>query len=93
MLTPLDYCSTMQESTTAKKMSAADKIAKILATIQAGATIYVCTMTKATKITAKDVAKFERAGFPLFKAIGDSMTMLEGRKYASVDYAKIIVEK
>lgn len=72
-------------------MNAEQKIAKILEVINSGKTIFVCTPLRATKITKKTIAQFEKIGRPVLKAKGDSMYMTSGNGYVCIDYCRITV--
>jgi hypothetical protein len=71
--------------------TAADRLAEINAALAAGRTVFICTYTRATQITAKTAAKWAAAGTPLFKLIGESLYMASGRKFACIDYTDTIV--
>lgn len=73
-------------------MTATEKLARIEAALAAGSTVYVSTMTRATKITPKNAAKFVAAGMPILKVVGASLYMVEGRRYVCADYAAITIE-
>ena len=71
---------------------AAAKLEWINNAISSGRTVYVCTMTRSTKVRAKDVAKFDAIGRPLFKISGESLYMSFGKRYDCIDGCKLIAE-
>ena len=73
-------------------MTASDKLARLLDVIQSGKTVYISTALRSTKVTAKDVAKFDRIGRPLFKADSKSLYMSVGKRYDCIDYCQFTVQ-
>jgi len=73
-------------------MTAQEKLTAILTAIQSGRTIYVSTMTRATKIRKADVAKFDKIGRPLFRVQGNSLYMSVGKRYDCIDYCQVTTE-
>jgi predicted RNA-binding protein YlxR (DUF448 family) len=59
-------------------------IAFIKANLQAGRTVYVCTMTKATGYTAKHV--------DMFKATKSGAYVQAGKRWNCIDYCNLIAE-
>ena len=60
-------------------------LAKLIAAFKAGRTIYVSTMTKATRITPKTAAKWEASGIPMFRLASDGRLMMaNGRGYVTI---------
>jgi MoaA/NifB/PqqE/SkfB family radical SAM enzyme len=53
----------------------------ILAKIANGATFYIATCTRITKIDAAVISKFEKAGIAVLKVKADGLYMAHGRKY------------
>jgi hypothetical protein len=82
----------LTNATEQNKMSAAEKIQKIIDTIESGKTVYVCTAYRHTKITPKTLNNWKKSGFELLKASGKNMLMAQGKKYVCIDYCKITVE-
>jgi hypothetical protein len=70
-------------------MNAADKLAQIVEALKSGRTIYVRTMTRATKVQPKHLAQFDAIGRPLFKVAGNSLFMSSGKRYDCIDYCGI----
>ena len=46
----------------------------------AGKTVYICTYTRAWKVTKKIIDKWDRAGIPLFKLSGNCLSMGNGKR-------------
>lgn len=69
--------------------TAAEKVAKLVAAIEAARTAYIPTYTRCYKITPATLASWKRSGLVLFKASGDSMMMAIGKKFVCIDYASI----
>lgn len=77
---------------TAATMAGADeRLAGILAALDAGRTVYVTTATHAVVVTPKTRATWERYGRPLFKVSGRSLYMGRGKVYDCIDYCLITV--
>lgn len=74
-------------------MTAAEKLAKITDTIDAGGTVYVRTCTRSTKVTAKDVARFAAVGLDLFRVKANSLFIAAGRRYDCIDYCHLTFER
>lgn len=69
------------------------RLEAILAKLAEGATVWVCTCTHATPLTAKTLARFERAGAKLLKVAADGhLSMARGRGWVSIELATIRVE-
>lgn len=73
-------------------MDAAAKLEMIENAWKAGKTVYVCTALRITKLTARNAAKFEAAGRPVVRVRGNSLQMVEGRRYVCADYCAIKIE-
>lgn len=65
------------------------RIPAILEAIQAGKTVYLTTMLKSIKVDQKVVAKWEKAGYPLFKATEKNDFMASGRNWLCIDGCNI----
>lgn len=80
----------------ATQITPAEKLALIDSALDAGRTVYLCTYTRATKITPKTRAKFQAAGHPVLKVShdphGSSLWLASGRSYVCADYCAIRVE-
>lgn len=72
-------------------MTATDKLSKILETLKAGRTVYISTALRHIKVTARDVAKFDAIGRPLFKADATSLYISAGKRYDCIDFCRITV--
>lgn len=67
-----------------------EKLAWINDQLAKGMTVYLQTYTRATKITAKNVAAGEEAGRPLLKVDANgSLLVIEGRRYVCADLCAI----
>jgi hypothetical protein len=73
-------------------MTAREKLSAIESALAAGRTVYLCTYTRATKITPKNAARFAAAGRPIVKATDEHLYMVEGRHYVCADYCAIRFE-
>ena len=73
-------------------MNAQEKIDKLIAIIEAGATVIVVTPLRHTVVTGKTLKKFQAANLPFFKATKDSMMMREGPRYVSIDYCQFFMQ-
>jgi len=63
-----------------------DKLAWIQERLAEGRTVYVCTYTRATKITPKAAKRWADAGLALFKVDGrGSLLMARGKHYDCID--------
>jgi hypothetical protein len=71
-------------------MNAQEKIEKLIAVVKSGKVLHVCTPLRVTLISQSSMDRFDKAGMPLLKAIGDSMYMANGSKYVCIDYCKFI---
>jgi hypothetical protein len=71
--------------------TAAERIQSLFDALSAGKTVYICTCTRATKITQKNVKAWEAYGRPILKAAGNSMYMAVGKRYDCIDYCSIRV--
>ncbi len=75
---------------------ASDKLAYIERAVAGGLTVYLCTYTRATKITPKVWGRFQAANRPLLKVShdphGSSLWLSQGRSYVCADYCAITVE-
>lgn len=70
----------------------AAKLDAINAALDAGRTVYLCTHTRATEITAKVRDRFDKAGHPVLKVGADgSLYLASGRKYVCADFCAIRV--
>lgn len=66
---------------------AAEKLAWIKERLAGNMTVYVCTYTRATKITPKTAARWADAGRDLFKIDSTgSLMMAVGNRYDCIDY-------
>ena len=70
-------------------MTAADKIKKIISTIEAGNTVSFTTYLRSYPVSLKTLNKFRDGGHVLFKANGNSIMMLNGKSYICMDGCKI----
>ncbi len=70
-------------------MTPKDKIEKIKATIKAGNTIQISTAYRSTVVDQKVIDKFDKAGYPFFKATRRNMFMMQGKAYVCIDYCRI----
>lgn len=60
----------------------AEALQHITCSLDAGRTVYICTMTRATKITPKTAQKWRQAGHELFKLASDgALLMASGRSF------------
>lgn len=59
------------------------RVNEILNRIRAGETLYLCTMTRATKITPKTLASFEASGIELIRARRNEIKFREGKSYVT----------
>ena len=73
-------------------MTAQEKLSKLLSVLADGKTVYISTALRCTKVTEKDVAKFEEIGRPLFKVSGNSLFMSFGKRYDCIDYCKVTAQ-
>lgn len=69
-----------------------EKLSRIESALAAGRTVYLCTYTRAIKITPKNAAKWLAAGRPIVKASDNHLYVAEGRSYVCADYCAIRVE-
>lgn len=72
-------------------MKATDRLERIMGAINTGRAVYIQTATRTTKVTKRDVARFDAIGRPLFKADATSLYMSVGRRYDCIDYCKFTV--
>lgn len=61
----------------------------ITQSLNGGKTVYVCTYTRATKITKKTVDAWNNAGRPLFRVSGNSLYMGAGKRYDCIDFCAL----
>lgn len=73
-------------------MTASEKLTLIEEALAKGQTVFLCTMTQATKLTQKNAAKFASLGHPIVKVAGNSLYVASGRKYLCADYCGIEVQ-
>jgi phage terminase Nu1 subunit (DNA packaging protein) len=63
---------------------------ELLAAIRTGKVLYISTHYRVTKIDAKTVAKFEKAGCPVIKNGADGhLYLASGRNYVDCHYCAI----
>lgn len=74
-------------------MTAQEKLNRINELLDTGATIYISTCLKSTKITSKNRAAWEKTGRPLLKVVKDSLYMGRGKTYDCIDYCDISAYK
>lgn len=73
-------------------MNAAEKLTLIEGALAKGQTVFLCTMTQAIKLTARNAAKFAAAGMPIVKVSGNSLYVASGRRYNCADYCGIEIQ-
>lgn len=56
-----------------------------------GRTVYIQTAMRVTVLSAKTAAKFAAAGRPVVKIKGDSLYVIEGKRYVCADYCAISI--
>ena len=67
-----------------------EKLDWIMARLAEGLTVYICSHTRATKITSKMVARWTQAGTPLLKVdLAGHLCMMEGKHYVSAEYCSL----
>lgn len=66
--------------------------ATIQSALAAGKTVYICSATRATKVTPAIAAKWDAIGRPLFKLAPNGLYMGAGRGYVCIDYCAIRTE-
>lgn len=67
-------------------MKATARLTWIREQLAAGLTVYVCTYTRATKITPKTAKRWADSGIDLFKVDSTgALVMARGRRYDSID--------
>lgn len=71
--------------------SAQEKIESLLEHIKNGKTVVISTHTKATQITPKTLAQWEKSGHTLLKAAGNNMYMASGKSFVCIDYCNISI--
>lgn len=69
--------------------NAATRLTAIGSAILTGSTVFVCTATRAWKITPKTAAKWAEAGEPLFRVKGESLYLRRGRSWDCIDFCSI----
>lgn len=80
-------CMTNNTDTTVDApRDAAAEIAALIEAIEAGKTLYVCTYTQATKVTAKTLRAWAATGRPFLKARGGDMLMARGKGYDCINF-------
>jgi len=67
-------------------------VAALEAALTAGCTVYVCTYTRATKITPACYARWQASGRPLFRASMSGAYMASGRTYVCIDYCSFRID-
>lgn len=72
--------------------TATDKLNNIVASLEAGKTVYVCTCTKQVKVTPKTFASWVKDGLKLFKVAGNSLYMARGRSFDCIDFCTIVIQ-
>lgn len=68
-----------------REASPADRLAEILRRIEAGQTLYVCTYTRATRVTKRTLVSWRKSGLELFRADARSLYMARGRAWDCID--------
>jgi len=78
---------------TITKITNETELKDLLAKIANGATFYVATCTRITKVDAKVVSKFENAGIAVLKVKADGLYIAEGRKYVFAGLAAQYIDE
>ena len=65
----------------------------ISAALAAGKTVYVSTARGAIKVTAKNAAKWDATGKPIFKLSKGSLFVAAGRRYDCIDFNHIQIDE
>jgi len=74
-------------------MTTQEKINKIIEIIESGRNVYFTTyINKTTVVSKRTLNRFRKAGHELFKAQGNSIMMLNGKKYICMNGCKITVD-
>ena len=73
-------------------MTANEKIAKIVETIESGYTVSFTTRLRSYPVNLRTLDKFRKAGYELFKARGNSIYMLNGKRYICMDGCNVTFE-
>lgn len=73
--------------------SAQAKLDWILSRIRDGYTVHIHTPYVQVPVSARTITKWEAAGRPLFKLVGNNLFVGRGSRYDCIDYCKLVATK